>query len=296
MIPFLAALLPFSLCCTSSPDSVGPDPNQELELTELTGPYLGQTPPGSTPVLFAPGYVSRENAFEHSGAVFSPDGREVYWAAKPNGDPLFHIYFMKLVNGRWTAPAMTSFTQDYEGNRPAFSPDGRRLYYETIRNPVGGPILFVEREGDGWSQPSAAPATINATGSERPFSVTGDGSLYFGRGVRETDEVLVSRMVDGQLTSPVPVEGAIDSPDTELHAFVAPDEDYMILEITNHTTYAALAISYCDGDGTWSEPVLLDFGWSRFPVVSPDGDHLFFMGREGIYWVSASFVEELRPG
>jgi Tol biopolymer transport system component len=291
-MPVLFLFSVLSLCCGPSPDPTGP--GQEVELTSLSGPYLGQTPPGSTPVLFAPGYVSQENVFEHSGAVFSPDGTEVYWAAKPDGDGLFHIYFMKLVDGRWTAPAILSFTESHEGNRPTFSPDGQRLYFETIRNPLGGPILYVEREGEGWSEPSALPASINATGLERPYSVTEDGSLYFGRGLRETDEILVSRMVEGQLTAPTPVEGPIDSPYTELHAFVSPDEDYMIIEVTDHQAYCALEISYRADDGTWSEPVPLDVGWARFPVVSPDGDYLFFMTRDAIFWVSASFVEELR--
>lgn len=296
MTSSIPALLVFTLCCGPSPEPVGSDPTQEVELTELSGPYLGQTPPGSTPVLFAPGYVSADNVFEHSGAVFSPDGTEVYWAAKPDGDRIFHIYFMKVVNGRWTVPAMTPFTRDREGNRPVFSRDGRRLYFETIRNPLGGPILFVEPEGDGWSEPSALAASINATGMERPYSTVSDGSLYFGRGIGEADQILVARMVDGQLTAPVPVEGAIDSPDTELHAFVSPDEDYMILERTDHVSSTSLGISYRAGDGTWSEPILLDFGWARFPVVSPDGDYLFFVGPPGdIYWVSTSFVEELRP-
>jgi Tol biopolymer transport system component len=295
-MPALPLVLLFTLCCGTSSDSVGPGSGQEVELTDLSGPYLGQTPPGSTPVLFAPGFVSRESIFEHSGAVFSPDGTEVYWAAKPDGDSLFHIYFMRITDGRWTAPAMTPFSQSHEGNRPTFSPDGQRLYFQTIRNPVGGPILVVEREGDGWSEPSALPASINATGLERPYSVTADGSLYFGRGIMEDDEILVSRMVAGQLSQPVPAEGAFDSPYTELHAFVSPDEDYMILEDTDHESHCAMGISYRQEDGTWSEQVPLDFGWARFPVVSPDGDYLFFMGQEGIYWVSTSFVEGLRPG
>lgn len=289
------ALVFFTLCCGASPQSVGPDPTQEVGFTDLSGPYLGQTPPGSAPVLFAPGYVSAEDVFEHSGAVFSPDGTEVYWAGKPDGDDLFHIYVMKLVNGRWTRPAVTPFSRDHEGNRPTFSPDGHRLYFQTIRNPLGGPILFVEREGSGWTEPTALPATINATELERPYSVTSDGSLYLGRGMRETDEVLVSRMVEGQLSAPVLAEGAIDSPYTELHAFVSPDEDYMILEQTDHHAYCTLVISYRGEDGTWSEPIPLDFGWARFPVVSPDGRYLFFMRHEGIYWVNTSFVEELRP-
>jgi hypothetical protein len=44
------------------------------DFTKLTGPYLGQKPPGMTDALFAPGYVST-GYFEHSSPTFSPDGK-----------------------------------------------------------------------------------------------------------------------------------------------------------------------------------------------------------------------------
>jgi Tol biopolymer transport system component len=285
LILFLVAL------CYQGP-STSP-PNQD-GFTQLTGPYLGQTPPGSDPVLFAPGLVSVDENFEHSGAVFSPDGTEVYWAAKPRGSRVFHLYFMRSVGGRWTTPRVAPFTERYDGNRPAFSPDGRTLYFETARNPVGGPVLQVTREGDGWSDPAPLPATVNATETERVYGVAADGSLYFGRGFGEEDQILVARLAGGQFSEPVPFGPADDSPLSVLHAFVSPDEDYMILEGSDHSSNIGLTIRYRRRDGSWTDKVPLPFGWARFPVVSPDGRYLFFMGREGIYWVSTSFVEELR--
>lgn len=287
-LPILLLLL--FPCCQDTPTSGA----EQDEFTQLSGPYLGQAPPGSSPVLFAPGVVSVDGYFEHSGAVFSPDGSEVYWAAKPDGGSLFQIFFMKSLNGRWTVPQVVSFTERHEGNRPTFSPDGSTLYFESIRNPAGGPILRVTRDGDGWSQPSPLPGDINATGSERPYSVAADGSLYFGRGYMEEDQILVSRLVGGQFSEPVPVGNADDSTLTVVHGFVSPEEDYMILEETDHRAHCALSISYREPDGTWSESIPLPLGWARFPVVSPDGEYLFFMGWEGIYWVNTSFVEDLR--
>jgi hypothetical protein len=40
-------------------------------------PYLGQTPPGNTPVIFAQGIVSKGDV--HSRLVISPDGKEMFW-------------------------------------------------------------------------------------------------------------------------------------------------------------------------------------------------------------------------
>jgi len=277
--------------CKKSSVSV-PD---DYSFTELTGEYLGQTPPGPTPVLFAPGIISVDDHFEHSGAVFSPDKSEVYWVAKPDGDNIFHIYFMKLIDGRWTTPQVTSFTEQYEGNRPTFSPDGQKLYYETIRHPLGGPILVVQRQDGNWSEPSSAPPVINATGMEKPFCLTQDGSLYFARGIGPTEELLVSHFVDGNFVEPVQLGENINSDLTELHIYVAPDESYIIIESTDHASYAELAICYKMTDGSWSERIIIPFDWARFPVVSPDGQYLFFMGYGGIYWVSTSFIEDLKP-
>ena len=49
---------------------------QETEFYKLTGPYLGQTPPGVTPEIFAPGIVSTENGV-YANVTFNPDLKEV---------------------------------------------------------------------------------------------------------------------------------------------------------------------------------------------------------------------------
>ncbi|MFZ1074108.1 MAG: hypothetical protein WAO21_11845, partial [Verrucomicrobiia bacterium] len=62
--------------------------------------------------------------------------------------------------------------------------------------------------------------------------------------------------------------------------------------------------SYRTADGGWSPPVnygrhigATDINWR--PTITPDGKYLFFGMRSGanfgIYWVSASVLEELRP-
>ena len=46
---------------------------QQTDFPKLAGPYLGQKPPGMTPVIFAPGIIATE-FHEHSFPSFSPDG------------------------------------------------------------------------------------------------------------------------------------------------------------------------------------------------------------------------------
>jgi hypothetical protein len=49
--------------------------------SDLSGPYLGQQPPGLEPVPFA----ERLIAFTHSSLSISPDGTEIYWADRAAG-------------------------------------------------------------------------------------------------------------------------------------------------------------------------------------------------------------------
>ena len=127
------------------------------EFPVLKGDYLGQTPPGDTPVVFARGIVSTDYQ-EHGSPSFSPDGNEVFWKSNRRPGPdnkewLTFIMTMKRENGRWSAPYVSS-----QKRFPVFSADGRRAYFSSVRPhsdtaQVSKPdldIWFVERHGDDW--------------------------------------------------------------------------------------------------------------------------------------------------
>ncbi|MCJ7804544.1 hypothetical protein MUP35_02305, partial [Patescibacteria group bacterium] len=104
--------------------------NKPTDFPVLKGSYLGQKPPGMTPEIFAPGIISHPDYFEHSAAVFSPDGNEVYWSAKPNGQRYFKIYFMKMVDGIWSKPMVSGFCMgniSYESF--TLSSNGEKIYF-----------------------------------------------------------------------------------------------------------------------------------------------------------------------
>ena len=82
---------------------------QQGGFPELTGPYLGQKPPGLTPEIFAPGIVSTDY-FNHSTVCISSDGSEIYWSMAPKDTP-DKIYYTKRINNVWTRPEIISFTQ-----------------------------------------------------------------------------------------------------------------------------------------------------------------------------------------
>ena len=74
---------------------------------QLTGDYLGQTPPGLEATLFAPGIVSTDS-IEHSSPIFSPDRNMVLWTRIFSGKPAF-IVEMTKENGKWSSPFIPEF-------------------------------------------------------------------------------------------------------------------------------------------------------------------------------------------
>jgi len=262
------------------------------DMSALQGPYLGQKAPGNTPELFAPGFVSRSEYFEHSGAIFSPDLREVYWSAKANDQRYYKIYYMQMIGDSWTAPSAVPFLEHNYGERgPVFSPDGHKLYFDD-----GGDIWMAERQTDEWSTPAMVSEVSDSITRDRICSVTKDGSVYFIRSGAGVRELYVSRMVDGDLSIPVRSDKAIpDGYKAVGDVFVAPDESYMILELHVDERTSELFVSYRLNDGSWSDEIKLPLGWARCPVVSPDGKYIFIMRREGIYWADAKVLNELRP-
>lgn len=79
---------------------------------KLTGPYLGQKLPGTTPEIFAPGIV----ASQHASVTISRDGKEIYWSVG-------RIYVTTCKNGLWTKPEAVPFTRNEGGDGPKLSPD-----------------------------------------------------------------------------------------------------------------------------------------------------------------------------
>ena len=71
---------------------------KENNSVDIENQYLGQKPPGSTPVLFAPSIISTE-AFEFA-ISFSNDGKDIFFTRRPNneggGNSIFHTFLENL--------------------------------------------------------------------------------------------------------------------------------------------------------------------------------------------------------
>ena len=285
-----------------------PAPLSKEAFPELRGPYLGQTPPGADPVLFAPGIVS--TAFPDSAPVCSPDGREMYWSRiAPAGKG--GLFASRLENGRWSYPERLSCTpSDGVAALPSFTADGQRMLFlgnqalPDGRKPERGffTLWITTRTSTGWSTPTALPQLF--TGIE-DFSVMGpDGSLYLARRDRPTPEspaaMLEVPFVNGQYGE----VRALPAPEHGLPVYVAPKQRFVIFERGGSDSLGQtdLFATFRRADGTWTKGINLGprvntAGYEHFASFSPDGRYFFFAsdraGNLDVYWMEASFFEAL---
>jgi hypothetical protein len=280
--------------------------SQQGEIGKLTGPYLGQNPPGIKPEVFAQGIVSTP-AHEFS-CCFSPDGNEFYFARRhPElNQPL--IMVSRLRNGVWTEPDVPPFVERQPSFEPWVTPDNNRLYFQSGKPIPGQPgppmnVLYVDRDREGWGEAMNPRFPFNPAKAMHITS-TNDGTIYTtdisqGPG---SERIAVSRIVKGEYQELERLGPPINGETQTMHPYVAPDERYMIYTARRPSEKISfiLLISFRETDGSWSQPQTIDLGMNAgLPFVSSDGRFLFFTGGEpgksDIMWVSTTIIGELRP-
>lgn len=261
----------------------------------LTGPYLGQAPPGGEPALFAPGIVNK--GLYTRDIAMMPDLSEIYFGVNVGNYAVATVMVSRLVDGRWTEPEVAPFASDprWSDMEPCIDPDGAKLYFASNRPAGEGgeepeehhAIWVMERAGDGWGAPALLPEVIN-DGSANFFpSVTHDGTLYFTRDLPDGGNAIFrSRMVGGLYAPPERLPEQVNSTRNQFNAYVAPDESYLIVPTFGRPDSVGSVdyyIVFREADDTWTEPVNLgdkintDGGSEYSPYVSPDGKYFFFM-------------------
>ena len=141
-------LTPILIFLFGSVVSAQPIPNDSL--------YLGQTPPGATPKIFAPGIVSIPNRNE-AAITFSPDGASVFFYIEKYPAPgIPYTLYASYVNNRWTTPDTIPFTMGRSTGEPFFACNGTRVYmYATnaVNHQGIVDLSYSERQGNDWSIP-----------------------------------------------------------------------------------------------------------------------------------------------
>jgi hypothetical protein len=265
-------------------------------LTQMSGPYLGQQVPGAYSKRFASSFIKGEL---HTSPVFLPDGSEVYWSSQ---EP--KIYTMKLENGYWTQPEEIAFSDSLTDYRdPFISPSSDTLFFlskgrlPNSNLPEKENIWFVERDGDGWGEPQPLGEEVNALTLHWQISVAANGDLYFTSGETGFEDIYVSKYIDNRYATAEPLGDPINTEQFETTPYIAPDGSYLIFaRLKDQSSYPRLYISYADANRNWGEPVLIEsVSYGLCPIVSPDAKYLFFLSRPtSVSWMNTEIIQELK--
>jgi len=284
---------------------------QQAEFPRLTGPYLGQKPPGMTPEIFAPGIVSDENRV-YANVTFNPELAEVAWTLNTSDTTLNHggIIISKFENGSWSMPKEVRFlSKEYDHRSPFYSLDGKRLYFQAYLRSNRGwdqmeKFYFVEKTDAGWSNPVLLDSLFNRYAVHWQFSLDKQNNLFFGgdlRGKENTGGIYFSKFDNGKYQEPFLLFENRILDEAVFGPGISPNGDYIIFArihprgSTNPRIFS-LYISFRKGVNNWTPPRELGekLGMDcNQPRIGPDGKYIFYVTNEGLsYWVSAKIIEE----
>jgi Tol biopolymer transport system component len=308
------------------------------DLHKIIGPYLGQKPPGLTPEIFAPDMVSTGN--HELDIAFTPDGNEVFFT-RSGPDYYSAILQFRRNNGFWTGPIMSEFSGRFQNNYPFVSPDGSKIFYNSLE-PVGqsdsrddsSSVFVSEKTDSGWNRGRPIDSGIVSNGTESFVSVSSNGNLYFGARYKDGFggcDIYMCEFQSNGYGKAVNLGPAINSEHNEFHAFIAPDESFLLFDARRPDGSGEndLYVSFRSANGQWGvasslgKAINTEHSESR-PYVSPDGRYLFFCsnrinprveahekplsyddfqgritgpgnGNQDIYWVDAKIINDLKP-
>jgi hypothetical protein len=281
---FLAFILPLGITISSC--------SQNNFLTGKDA-YLGQTPPGDTPKIFAPGMLS-DSGIVLGKCAFSKDGQSFYYSSArhwfdANGSATKEIRFD---GQKWLKPKVIA----EKITNPALSPDETKLYL----GGSDGQVWVLNKVNEGWSKPVF---WLEKKYGLYNFQQANSGTFYLGSNGTQGSKTdwstydFCKMTIAGKDTNISSLGKVINTPAFDGDFFIAPDESYIIISAKETPTYESeLWISFRMSDKSWSIPRSLgpkinDGLAHRFgQYVSPDGKYLFYTRGTSeedcnIYWV-----------
>jgi len=268
--------------------------------------YLGQTPPGDSAIIFAPGIISLPNRRE-TKIVFSPNGEECLIGIGQNN--IFQILYSDYYSGYWKAPVPAYFITNSYPIEPFFSPDSLHAFFTSYAN-----IYESTLQNQTWSTPVMLASPVNTSSEEYHPTTTLTGTLYFCS-MRENQNVYLYRSVleNGNYSTVEKLDVVINRHNSEQDGaydpYIAPDESYVIFSCIRSDGYgqADQYISY-NINGDWTNPKNLGPTINTNAIeygsyVSPDSKYYFFSRPVGwgpnaaadIYWIKIDdLIDSLR--
>jgi Tol biopolymer transport system component len=261
-----------------------------------TRALLGARQAPAVAELFAPGVVS--TSLDELNAVFTPDGRELFFSISSPDDGMGTIVSSRLGTTGWSTPVVASFSGQFSDYDPFITTDGKRLFFISNRPKSAATyssrdydIYIVERTGSGWSAPRNLGAPINTERPEWYPSVASDGTLYFSafrEGGQGSYDLYRAKPSANGYDTPQNLGAGVNGPGAEIDNFVAPDQRYVIFATAGRPDDLGrgdLYISY-QRDGVWGTaehlPAPINSSAREYtPGVSPDGKFFYWTSKRG---------------
>jgi|GEM_PF-208826 len=253
--------------------------------------YLGQKPPGNTPIVFAPGIVTTDNYTY--GPTFTPSMKEFHFLRiKGDNDHIEHVTY-RYNNFRWELES-----ESKRSGQPMISPSGTTMHLGS---------RYRDKQDNGWSDvkehglPFSEISIMRMTSSLNGLHVFDEIGSAKGDG-----KIRYSQLNKGTLEAPNVFGKEINAGTFNAHPFIAPDETYMIWDSRRESGFghSDLYISFRQADGAWGKAINMgddinSEGWDAAASVTPDGKYIFFhrlndSGNANIYWVKADIIEQLK--
>lgn len=264
--------------------------------------YFGQTPPGTTAELFAPGTVSVNERYEYA-VSFSPNLDELYFSGERE-DGIQYVFFSKLQDNTWTPPQKANLTKGNKKNEfEAFvNPSGNKLFFAAYDSIFSDEKIWqVDRLENKWSDAKLLDSPVNDDIVFYPNAAE-NGDLYYTS--ISKGKMFYAPNKNGKYPEVHEVGIAYGT-----HGFISPSQDFILVDARKDndiTKDRDIHICFKERDGTWSQPINLgpavnsDFT-ETCPSITPDGKYLFFSryneenGMSNIYWVSAGVIDTIKP-
>jgi len=262
------------------------------------GPYLGQTPPGPIPKVFAPGLIC--DMRPHQGeawGTFSADGNT--FCFNRSG----YVYITENTEQGWTRPKRIK-SIPFMTAACCPSPDANSIYFMYSYDPSKRYCLHrCMRTSEGWSLPQElGPPFSRAFGG---FSLAADNSIYFwGWDKAKLGGFWVAPFVNN--TWPRAIKIPVEKGNLRgHHPGIAPDKSFLVFYSVKpgaqRGTETNLYLTLRRTDGTWTKPQnmgpKINTRYFEFGArISPDKKYMFFTRANGwgmnsssdtgdIYWV-----------
>ncbi len=281
-IPIFSAILTFGLHAQSN--------------SKFEDEYLGQKKPGISPEIFAPEIIS--SSYSEKSAFLHPNGKEFYFS-REGKEGLTNIMFSRFDGKEWSQPEILPIPNK-ESFRAFVTKDGSRMYFASIDltneqdSRMEYNLWVAERDGDTWKDPEPLGSEVNtADALEMHPSLANDGTLYFKRFnfKDETEKIFYSEWKNGRYSQAIPFEAELGSFTED--PFISPDESYVIFNPSGPEKFGSMHISFRSDEGNWSKPRDMQLS-GELPSLSADGEYLFFIRNNDVYWVDAKIIESFR--